>query len=163
MPIEVSDDSYIFTIQPYLFQAFNEISMFYTIKSFSIVDETYIHLLHNIQGAKSSTAGMFVFSVILYGSETWTLSKALMDRIEACEMYGKNQLQTENKKWRFAKEIENREKTSKHNKTKFFGHTKRHDSIMKNILEGKMEGRRPWGRPPPQCNNIKEWFGYNSA
>ena len=61
--------------------------MFYTIKSFSIVDETYIHLLHNIQGTKSSTAGMYVFSVILYGSETWTLSKALMDRIEACEMW----------------------------------------------------------------------------
>ena len=35
-------------------------------------------------------------------------------------------------------------------KLKFFGHTKRHESIMKNILEGKMECRRPRGRLPAQ-------------
>ncbi|KAK3696098.1 hypothetical protein RRG08_061873 [Elysia crispata] len=47
-------------------------------------------------------------------------------------------------------------------KLKIFGHTKRHDSIIvKNILEGKMEGRRLRGRPPAQwCDNIKEWSSH---
>ena len=29
----------------------------------------------------------YVFSVILYGCETWTLTKALIDKLEACEMW----------------------------------------------------------------------------
>ena len=33
--------------------------------------------------------------------------------------------------------------TIKARKLKFFGHIKSHYSIMKNILDGKMEGRRP--------------------
>ena len=55
--------------------------------------------------------------------------------------------------------------TAKHDdqkmKMKFFGHTYRHDSIMKNILEGHMEGSRPQGRPGVHwCDNIKEWLGH---
>ena len=35
---------------------------------------------------------------------------------------------------------------------------------MKNILEGKLEGKRPRGRPRAQwCDNIKEWTGYSMA
>ena len=29
----------------------------------------------------------YVFSVILYGCETWTLTKSLKEKIEACEMW----------------------------------------------------------------------------
>ena len=29
----------------------------------------------------------YVFSVLTYGCETWTLSKPLIDRLEACEMW----------------------------------------------------------------------------
>ena len=54
--------------------------------------------------------------------------------------------------------------TIKTRKLKFFGHTKRHDSIMKNILEGRMEGSRPRGRPRAQwSDNVKEWSGHNLA
>ena len=54
--------------------------------------------------------------------------------------------------------------TIKSRKMKFFGHTKRHDSIMKTILEGKAEGTRPQGRPRAQwCDNIKQWTGRSLA
>ena len=54
--------------------------------------------------------------------------------------------------------------TIKARKFRFFGHTKRHDSSVKNILVGKMEGRRLRDRPPAQwCNNIEEWSGHSLA
>ena len=114
----------------------------------------------------------YVFSVILYGCETWTLTKALMDKIEACEMWflrrmGKISWKQKMKNEDVLKNLETEKtllNTIKERKLKFFGHIKRHDSIMKNILEGKMEGRRPRGRPRAQwCDNIKEWSGHSLA
>ena len=37
--------------------------------------------------------------------------------------------------------------TIKSRKMSFFGHVKRHDTMIKEILEGKVEGRRGRGRP----------------
>ena len=52
--------------------------------------------------------------------------------------------------------------TIKARKLKFFGHTKYHNSILTNILEGKVEGRRPRGRHQAQwCDNIKELSRYS--
>ena len=114
----------------------------------------------------------YVFSVILYGCETWTLTKSLMDKIEACEMWflrrmgkvsWKEKMKNEDvlKKVGVERSLMN---TIKTRKMKFFGHTKRHDSIMKNILEGRMEGSRPRGRPRAQwSDNVKEWSGHNLA
>ena len=112
----------------------------------------------------------YVFSVILYGCETWTLTKPLMDKIEACEMWflrrmgkisWKQKVRNEDvlKKLNVNKSLLS---TIKTRKLKFFGHTKRHDTIMKDLLEGKMEGSRPRGRPRAQwCDNIKEWTGHS--
>ena len=114
----------------------------------------------------------YVFSVILYGCETWTLTKALMDKIEACEMWFLRRMGKISWKQKMRNEdvlkILKTEKTLlntiKARKLKFFGHTKRHESLMKNILEGKMEGRRPRGRPRAQwCDNIREWSGHSLA
>ena len=50
--------------------------------------------------------------------------------------------------------------TIKERKLAYFGHTKRHPSMMRNLLEGKMQGKRPKGRPHAQwADNIKEWTG----
>ena len=82
----------------------------------------------------------------------------------ASETYGKNQMETENED--VLKNLKT-EKTLlciiKARKLKFFSHTKHHDSFMKNILEGKMEGRRPRGRPRAQWCDIKEWSGHSLA
>ena len=44
----------------------------------------------------------------------------------------------------------------------YFGQIKRHDSIMKNIREGRLEGTRARGRPGAQwTDNIREWAGFS--
>ena len=110
----------------------------------------------------------YVFSVVLYGCETWTLSKVLMDRIEACEMWFLRRMGKISYKDRITnEEVLKRLNTKrtlldtiKSRKMRFFGHTKRHESIMKNIVEGKLEGTRPKGRPRAQwTDNIKKWSG----
>ena len=70
-----------------------------------------------------------------------------------------------NEKWRCSKRI-SKQKTLidriKTRKLKFFRHTKRHYSIMKNTLKGWMEGNSPLGRPRAHsCGNIKEWSGHS--
>ena len=43
-------------------------------------------------------------------------------------------------------------------KTKLFGHIKRHSSIRKEILEGKIDDKRGRGRPPRKWeDDVKAW------
>ena len=114
----------------------------------------------------------YVFSVILYGCETWTLTKPLMEKIEACEMWFLRKMGNISYKQKITNDEVLRRlgtqrtllKSIKTRKLSFFGHTKRHNNIMKDILEGKLEGRRPQGRPRAQwCDNIKQWTGRSLA
>ena len=110
----------------------------------------------------------YIFSVILYGCETWTLTKPLIDKLEACEMWFFRRMgkiswkeKTTNQavltKLNLKRSLMN---TIKERKLAYFGHTKRHPSMMRNILEGKMQGKRPKGRPRAQwADIIKEWTG----
>ena len=91
-----------------------------------------------------------------------------MERIEACEMWFLRRMGKISYKDRITNdEVLKRLNTKrtlldtiKSRKMKFFGHTKRHESIMKNIVEGKLEGTRPRGRPRAQwSDNIKQWSG----
>jgi hypothetical protein len=51
-------------------------------------------------------------------------------------------------------------KESKTRQLKHFGHIKRHDSPLKNILEGRVEGKRARGRQHYIWeNNIRRWTG----
>ena len=55
-------------------------------------------------------------------------------------------------------------KEIKMKKTKYFGHIKRHNNILKTILEGKVEGKRARGRQRYRWeDNIREWTGYSLA
>ena len=87
----------------------------------------------------------YVFSVLTYGCETWTLSKPLIDRLEACEMWCLRRMGRISYKERKTNEevlaifgtnrkLINKIKTRK---MSFFGHVKRHDTILKQIIEGK--------------------------
>ena len=97
----------------------------------------------------------FVWSVLMYGSETWTLKKADRKRIDALEMWI----------WRRMEKIKWIDKVTNDNiltrvkeprlkiiesikarKKRWIGHVLRHDSLLKDVLEGRMEGKRPRGR-----------------
>ena len=97
----------------------------------------------------------FVWSVLLYGSETWTLGKIERDRLEAAEMWmwrrltrtswvekksNAKVLEEINEKRMLVKELEKR-------RIKFIGHILRHNELLINIFEGKMLGKRTRGRP----------------
>ena len=96
-----------------------------------------------------------VWSVVLYGSETWTLRKEDIRRIEAFEMWIWRRM--EKVSWREHKtneeilqkvgEERSLLKTIRERQRKWIGHIMRGDSLLRDIFEGRMEGRRKRGRP----------------
>ena len=114
----------------------------------------------------------YIYSILMYGSETWTLNKQLEDRIGAFEMWvyrrigrtswkekktNKEVLITLNMKKELLREIKIRQ-------IKYFGHIKRHDTLLKTLLEGKIEGKRARGRQRYKWeSNITRWTGYSLA
>ena len=114
----------------------------------------------------------YVHSILLYGCETWTLTKVLCDKIEACEMFFLRRMG----KISWKQKMTNAQVLEKFNtkrqlldmikcrKMSFFGHVKRHNTIIKEILEGRMEGRRGRGRPRAAWpDNIRTWADCNLA
>ena len=108
----------------------------------------------------------YVYSIFTYGCESWTLSKVLEAKIEAMEMWCLRRIG--NIKWsdRVTNEsviqklgtkrqlLQNIQKR----KTKYFGHIKRKKNMLTTSLEGKLEGKRPRGRPRNMwMTDIKEW------
>jgi hypothetical protein len=96
-----------------------------------------------------------VWSVVLYGSETWTMRKEDVKRLEAFEMWIWRRM--ERLSWKEHKtneEIlqtvgEGRTliKTIRERQRKWIGHMMRGDSLLRNIIEGRMEGEKTRGRP----------------
>ena len=92
-----------------------------------------------------------IFPVALYGCEAWTLHQQSIEKINAFEMrcYGKilniswkQKIKNDN-----IRKILNIKPNSpldqvKKQKLKYFGHIKRHDTLERLILEGKVEGER---------------------
>jgi len=96
-----------------------------------------------------------VWSVLLYGCETWTIRKNEKDRLEAMEMWIWRKMNKTSWVERKTNEqvlkdvIENRN-IIKHilkRKTKLIRHLFRPNTFMKNIFEGKTLGKRSIGRP----------------
>ena len=95
-----------------------------------------------------------VWSVALYGAETWTMTQADRERLEAFEMWI----------WRRMLKIswvdkvsnvevlqrvgENRSilDTVQHRKLRWVGHILRHESLLRDIIEGRMKGKATRGR-----------------
>ena len=103
----------------------------------------------------------YVFSIFMYGAESWTLSKVLESRIEAFEMWCLRRIG--NISWK--DKVSNKDVLTKLNterqllydiqrrKLMYYGHIKRRNNILTTACEGKLSGKRPRGRPR---NN---WFG----
>ena len=108
----------------------------------------------------------YVYSIFTYGCESWTLSKVLEDKINAMEMWCMRRLG--NVKWsdrvtnesvleklHTKRQLQN---SIQKRKMKYFGHVKRRGNILTTALEGKIEGKRPRGRPRNMwMTDVKEW------
>jgi hypothetical protein len=95
-----------------------------------------------------------VWSVALYASETWTILKADAARIEAFEMWV----------WRRLLKVGWEDRVSNANilirvqeersimitvqkrKRNWIGHVMRHDGLLRDVIEGRLPGKRPRGR-----------------
>ena len=111
----------------------------------------------------------FVYSVLLYGSESWTLKVTTMNRLEAFEMWILRRLL----KIPWTAHVTNEEvlrraqcerellQMVKRRKTAYLGHVMRNDKY--DLLKLIMEGRRGIGRRK-YCwlKNIRDWTGLDA-
>ena len=108
----------------------------------------------------------YIYSIFAHGCEAWTLSKVLEAKIEAFEMWCLRVLGNVRQSDKVTKErVLTKLKTKgqllsdiQKRKLKYFGHIKRKNNILTTVLEGKLEGKRPRGRPRNNwMADIKEW------
>ena len=106
-----------------------------------------------------------VWSVALYGAETWTLRTVDIKRIEAFEMWIWRRMEkvswTEKKtNEEILKSVQERRCLMERvirTKKKWIGHIVRGDGLLKEVIEGRMEGKRPRGRKRiGMLNEMKE-------
>src|ERR1700733_9441031 len=96
-----------------------------------------------------------VWSTVLYGSETWTMRKEDIKKLGAFEMWTWRKMKkiswTEQKTNEEVLEMIDEErklmKTIGERQRKWIGHTLRGESLLRMVIEGKMEGKRTRGRP----------------
>ena len=127
------------------------------VQSYAQRIESRFQKMHKLLTAKNTSFSLrycllecYVFSVLFLRCETWTLTKILTQRLEACEMWMFRRMEGISLKARISnEEVLNCFNTSrslipniKSRKLSYFGHIKRHDSVMKNILEGRLEETR---------------------
>ena len=117
---------------------------------------------------KLRVLGCYVFSVFSYGSEAWTLTKPMEDKINAFEMWCLRRMG--GVCWKDRKTNEqvlvqlNTERkllsSIKQRKLRYFGHIKRQNGFLKMTMEGKLNGKRPRGRPRTTwADNVRDWTG----
>ena len=110
----------------------------------------------------------YVFSIYCYGCEAWTLNKVLERKIEVFEMWCLRMMG----RFKWSDLISNEKvlttlKTKRSlllniqkRKLKYYGHIKRKNNILITVVEGRMQGKRPQGRPRNTWfTDIKEWTG----
>ena len=142
------------------------------IRRSSIAKEKFSKIAHLLTSKKLKLSTKirivmcYVYSIFTYGCEAWTLSKALEDKIEATEMWCLRRIGSIKWSDRITNESVLRMLKTKRQllsniqkrKTKYFGHIKRRKNILTTALEGKLEGKRPRGRPRNTwMSDIKEW------
>lgn len=96
----------------------------------------------------------FVWSVLLYGCEGWTLTERLKRRIEAMEMWCLRKMMripwtarmTNGRVMEVAGVKRELLGSIRARQLEFLGHLLRHDGLEKHVLLGKIDGRRARGR-----------------
>lgn len=116
----------------------------------------------------------YVFSVLLYGMEAWTLKKDISNRIEAFEMWTYRRIlkiswvdRVTNdevlRKMKKEKEVLN---TIKIRKLQYLGHVMRGEKyvLLQIIIQGKIVGKRSIGRRRISwLNNLRQWYNCKSV
>lgn len=112
----------------------------------------------------------YVFSVLLYGVETWTLTEASCKKLEAFEMWlyrrmlriSWKQKKTNHEVLQRMKKETEIMKTVKIRKLQYLGHIMRNPDrygLLQRILQGKVVGRRsPGRRRISWLKNLRTWF-----
>lgn len=109
-------------------------------------------------GTKTRIVKAMILPVVLYGCETWTKTKALEKKIEACEMWiwrkmlrvswtekrTNEDILEEIGHWRGSLTLGQR---ASRQKMSYFGHVMRADGLEKEMMLACGEGRRRRGRP----------------
>src|ERR1043165_9510907 len=96
-----------------------------------------------------------VWSVALYGAETWTLSKTDLQKLEAFEMWVWTRIErisyTEHmSNEALLKQIEDKRAlvtTIHHRQKNWIGHILRGEGLIRDLFESRLLGARPKGRP----------------
>lgn len=116
----------------------------------------------------------YIWPIVMYGSEAWTLKEDTTRRLQAFEMWCYRRML----RISWTQKIRNdtvlqRVHTSrkmmlliKKRKIEYLGHVLRHDRyrLLQLIMMGKVEGRRRAGRRRKSwLRNIREWTGINSV
>jgi len=99
---------------------------------------------------------VYVWSVALYGNETWTIGKTKEKRLLVFETWCYRKLLrirwtehiTNEEVYRRAGETKSFLKTLKTRKAKLIGHILRHNSLLSRIIKSAIEGNKSRGRPP---------------
>ena len=116
----------------------------------------------------------YVFSILFYGMEAWTLTETMCKRIEAFEMWAYRRMlriswmdrvtnQAVMQRLNKEREVLN---TIKRRKLEYFAHVIRnpkHDTLHV-IIQGKIEGKRgPGRRKTSWLPNLHQWYGVSTT
>jgi hypothetical protein len=97
----------------------------------------------------------YIWSTLTYGCETWTISKASQEKLEAAEMWFLRRMM----KIPWTDKVSNEEvlirtdterllmRTIRKRQMEFFGHVIRKEALEQLVVGGKIEGKRSRGRP----------------
>ena len=118
---------------------------------------------------KVRLAKCYVWSTFLYACETWTITKEIARRIDALEMWIYRRIlriSWTRKKSNVLVLIDAGQRTRKllaevkKRQLKYYGHIRRHESIQRLILEGKIAGKKARGKPRKSwMENVKATTG----
>jgi len=103
----------------------------------------------NLKLKKRTIIKCLVWSVALYAAETWTLTQADSDRIEALEMWIWRRMEkiswadnvTNEDVLKKVNESKNMLNVIRQRKRKWIDHVLRQDQFLQEIFEGRMKGR----------------------
>ena len=109
----------------------------------------------NLKTRLKSYIKSYIWPTLFYGAETWTLTKSLLSRLDAFEMWVYSRVL----KISCTEKITNEEvlrrmgtgreivRQFKTRKLQYLGHLIRHNTSQIQLIKGKIEGRRSRGRP----------------
>ena len=110
----------------------------------------------------------YIEPILTYSCETWTLSKQMVKRIEAIEMWFLRRMfrikwtdrKTNMEVMEMAEYSRSLEKKIRNRQAKFIGHVMRRKGLENLLTTGKLEGKRAPGRQRQKMlDSVTEWLG----